>query len=161
MVPKPAPRAIHPELRRELGAIAAGIGCEVLDVELAAGTLRIFLDREEGGVTLADCERVSKELSAVLDVSDFGKGRYILEVSSPGLDRKLYGPRDYRRFTGRAVKVTYLREAEDGRSKRTVSGRLVAFSELDGGRAVVEEPRGDRLEIPLSDVQVARLEIEV
>lgn len=152
--------AIRPELRAELAAVAESAGCEVLDVELVAGTLRVFLDREEGGVTLADCERVSKQLSALLDLTDFGDRRYVLEVSSPGLDRRLYTARDYRRFTGRALKVTYLAEAGGERRKRTVTGRLTAFDEA-GGRVVVEEPRGERLEIPVADVQVARLEIEL
>ncbi|HVT57422.1 MAG TPA: hypothetical protein VHR45_03395 [Thermoanaerobaculia bacterium] len=76
----------------------------------------------EEGVSLADCERVARQVSALLDVLDFGAGRYLLEVSSPGLDRPLYRPRDYHRFLGRRARVTF--EEPGAHSKKTVSGRL-------------------------------------
>lgn len=66
------------------------------------------------GVSLADCELVAKQASALLDVLDFGNGHYLLEVSSPGLDRQLYGPADYRRFLGRLARITYEIEAAAG-----------------------------------------------
>jgi len=83
-----AGKGIDPELGAELAGIAAAQGCELLQVEFQAGTLRLILDRE-GGVRLEDCETVSKLASAFLDVRNFGPGRYTLEVSSPGLDRQL------------------------------------------------------------------------
>ena len=104
-----AQTAIDGELRSEFAAVAQQAGCELVHAEYRGGTLRVFLDRPEG-VTLGDCATVSKELSAVLDVADFGKGHYTLEVSSPGLDRQLYTPADYERFCGRLVRVTYLEE---------------------------------------------------
>ena len=61
--------------------------------------LRIFIDREAGGVTLADCERVSEQLGAFLDVEDPLPGSYVLEVSSPGLDRRLRTLAHFERFT--------------------------------------------------------------
>src|SRR6185369_3709461 len=76
------------ELQPELEAIAESAGCELVHVEIKGGVLRLFLDKPEG-ITLADCEHVSKLASAYLDVVDFGKSRYVLEVSSPGLDRQL------------------------------------------------------------------------
>jgi len=92
------------QLGAELAEIAAAQGCELLQVEFQAGTLRLILDRE-GGVRLEDCETVSKLTSALLDVRNFGPGRYTLEVSSPGLDRQLYGPRDYTRRDSQFARV--------------------------------------------------------
>ncbi len=159
--------SISPELARELAAIAAGQGCELARVEFKGGVLRLILDRLEGGVNLADCEAVSKQASALLDVTEFGDRRYTLEVSSPGLDRELYGPRDYQRFQGRAVRVTFL-EPEGG-AKRTVTGRLSAFrpgegpeGDAPGGVIEVVPVEGrDTLEIPLDRIKLARLEIEL
>jgi ribosome maturation factor RimP len=114
-------------------------------------------------VTLGDCEHVSKQVSALLDVLDFGRQRYVLEVSSPGLDRQLFRPKDYERFTGHTVRVTYL-EGDGGR-KRTVVGRLAGVRPRGPTGAereiTVTTPEGERLELPLAAVQVARLEIEL
>lgn len=156
-----APRTVVDEdLERELSAVAEGAGCELVHAEFKGGTLRLFIDRPEG-VTHADCELVSKQVSALLDVLDFGAGRYVLEVSSPGLDRQLYRARDYQRFVGRKVRVTWF----EGEGKRTVVGRLEAFDPAGGGVAsVAEEGRGDdgaRYRIPLADVAQARLEVEL
>ncbi|HEX2254745.1 MAG TPA: ribosome maturation factor RimP [Thermoanaerobaculia bacterium] len=156
---------LDPDLRAEFEAIADSIGCELVEAESKGGTLRLFIDRPDGGVTLADCERVSRLVSALLDVVDFGKDRYVLEVSSPGLDRQLYRPRDYERFTGQRVRVTFLEP--DGGGKRTVVGRLERFRPVatqgqgaEGGEITVVTDDDERLELPLEQVQVARLEIE-
>jgi ribosome maturation factor RimP len=150
---------IAPGLERELAAVAAAHGCELLQLEFKGSVLRLFLDRPDGGVTLGDCEGVSKEASALLDLFDFGDRRYTLEVSSPGLDRQLYGPRDFERFTGRLVKVTY-RAAETG-SQRTLVGRLAAFRAAGGGEIeVVEKERGEVAIIAVEQIKVARLQIE-
>lgn len=171
-----SPLRVDPALTSELAAVAEAAGCELLHVELKGSVLRLILDREDGGVSLGDCEHVSKQVSALLDVVDFGKGRYVLEVGSPGLDRQLFSPRDYRRFTGHLVKVTH--ETEDGR-KRTVIGRLKDFTPPavpgdvgeaaagDGpGEAVIAfekngEPTGEELRIGLDKIKLARLEIEL
>ena len=99
-------------------------------------------------------------VSAYLDVVDFGRSRYVLEVSSPGLDRQLYKPRDYARFLGSLARVTY--RMADGK-KRTVVGRLQAFDPepAPGVVTVVEEPAGEELSLRLEDIQLARLEIEL
>jgi ribosome maturation factor RimP len=152
------------ELQSELEAIAEAAGCELVHAEITGGILRLFLDKPEG-VTLADCEYVSKLASAYLDVVDFGKSRYVLEVSSPGLDRQLYKARDYARFVGRKVRVTT--EDPATRRKKTVVGRLEAFDPVEGapeGNArvvVLEEPKGERHEMSLRDIRQARLEIEL
>src|SRR4051795_4542952 len=79
------------EITPEIEAVAQAAGCELVHAELKGGVLRLFVDKPEG-VTLADCEHVSRQVSALLDVLDFGPGRYVLEVSSPGLDRQLFKP---------------------------------------------------------------------
>ncbi len=84
------------------------LGYELSDLELKLsgrdGIVRVFIDKPEG-VDLADCEIVSRQLSALLDVEDPLPGHYTLEVSSPGLDRKLTKPEHYQRFTGETIRV--------------------------------------------------------
>jgi len=158
---KPAAKKhLDRDLRAEFEAIADSAGLELVHAEFQGGNLRIFIDRPDGGVDLSDCEWVSKQVSALLDVVDFGRQRYVLEVSSPGLDRQLYRPRDYERFTGHKVRVTFF--ADEG-GKRTVVGKLEQFQptdEQDGEIALLLED-GERLELSLADVQTARLEIEI
>jgi len=147
-------QTIESELRR----IATGEGCELLEVEFHGGLLRIILDHP-GGVTLEHCESFSRQASAVLDLEDFGAGSYTLEVSSPGLDRKLYGPRDYERFLGRLVRVTF-RVPDTGR-RRTVVGPLESYSREAERLTVLDRERGERIELAAGDVSVARLEIDL
>lgn len=158
------------ELTPELEQIAAASGCELAHAELKGGVLRVFLDKSEGqgGVTLEDCSHVSRQISALLDVLDFGKSRYILEVSSPGLDRQLYKPRDYERFAGRLARVT-LDDPETGK-KKTVTARLQGLRDAAGASGKSEENAavvladdrtGERWEVPLKNVKMARLEIEL
>jgi ribosome maturation factor RimP len=152
------------ELQSELEAIADSAGCELVHAEIKGGILRLFIDKPEG-VSLSDCEYVSKLASAYLDVVDFGKSRYVLEVSSPGLDRQLYRPQDYARFVGRKVRVAFVDPATQ--KKRTVVGRLEAFDlpegapEGDARVVVVEETKEERLELGFKDIRQARLEIEL
>lgn len=155
---------VEPELEAELVAIAGGAGCELVHAEFKGGVLRLFIDRPDrpGGVEIADCERVSRETSALLDVVDFGPSRYVLEVSSPGLDRQLYRPADYRRFTGRRVRMTF--RSPDTGAKRTVQGLLESFDEAGPGGGtvtVVESDRDERITLPLEAVEKTRLEIEL
>jgi ribosome maturation factor RimP len=152
------------ELTPEIEQIAEAAGCELVHAELKGGTLRVFLDKPEG-VTLADCEHVSKQVSALLDVQDFGTGRYVLEVSSPGLDRQLYKPRDYDRFAGRLARVTFA-DPETGK-KKTVVARLRGLRRTAGtpdedAEVVLEDGRtGEPWTLPLKNVTTARLEIEL
>lgn len=153
-------RAIIDEtLRSELEAVAEAAGCELLHVDFGGGVLRLTLDRAMGSVTLDDCATVSRQASALLDVLDFDPGRYVLEVTSPGLDRPLYRPEDYDRFTGRLARITY--SEPEGRGSRTVVARLKTFDTRDGGIVTaVEEQTGTRLMLPLGQITKARLEIE-
>lgn len=152
-------QGFDPALRAELAGVAQSAGCELVHVEWKAGVLRLVIDRPEGGVSHEHCATVSRQASALLDVVDFGAGRYTLEVSSPGLDRPLYRPEDYGRFVGRLARITY---QPPGEGKRTVLARLREFEPAGGGRAIVDdEQSGQLLVIPLSQILRARLEVEL
>jgi ribosome maturation factor RimP len=128
------------------------LGYELVDLEAYSGRnglLRLFIDREPG-VTLADCELVSGQISAFLDVEDPLPGSYTLEVSSPGLDRRLRTAEHFRRFVGEEVKVQLL-EPVDGR--RRLRGELQA---LDGDVAILEVD-GAEWRVKLDAIDVARL----
>ena len=136
--------AIHADLEAEFAAVAADVGCELAHVEWKGGTLRVVLDRPDEAVTVDHCAKVSRQLSALLDVHDFAPGgsgdrKYLLEVSSPGLDRKLYRPEDYERFRGRLARVT-------------AGGPEVALR---------EDATGEVLRLPLKEIRTARLEVEL
>lgn len=159
------------ELRPELEQIAAAAGCELVHVELKGGVLRLILDRPEGGVNLADCELVSKQASAYLDVADFGKSRYVLEVSSPGLDRQLYKTADVERFLGKLARVSFtdpgIGGGGGGGAKKTVVGRLQELQRDEDTPddealvVLVDDKSGERTEVRWKDVRTARLEIEL
>ena len=155
------------EIIPELEAVASASGCELLHAELKGGIMRLILDKPEG-VTLADCQYVSKQASALLDVLDFGTGRYVLEVSSPGLDRQLYRTEDYDRFAGRLARVT-LDDPETGK-KKTVVARLEGCAgptpkgpadAEDAEVSSVDDKSGELQAVPLKNVKLARLEIEL
>jgi ribosome maturation factor RimP len=126
------------------------LGYELADLELAAGRshaqLRVFIDRPEG-VGIEDCERVSHEVSALLDVRDPIPTPYTLEVSTPGLDRVLRRPEHFARFTGQRVHVELL-APRAGRKRYT--GRLVAARE---GEIELEV---DGLQVLISYVEIGR-----
>ena len=151
--------------------VAASNGLEVVDVEMHGGgnsrMLRIVIDRAPAGVTHEDCANLSREVSTILDVEDVVPGgSYVLEVSSPGLDRKLSRPTDFERFTGSRVKLT-TRNPVDG--NRHFVGRLESFHdghltlELDGERKKSRAAEGDtqKLEIELANVEKANLVPEI
>jgi ribosome maturation factor RimP len=130
----------------------AALGFELTDLDAHAGRrglLRIYIDREPG-VTLADCERIGEQLGAFLDVEDPLPGSYVLEVSSPGLDRRLRTLGHFQRFGGEQIRVE-LREPRDGR--RRLVGRLVGTE----GEVVLVEADGELWRLKLEDISVARL----
>jgi len=150
--------------------VAATSGLEVVEIELRGGgksrMLRVFLDKP-GGVTHEDCAQFSREFGTILDVEDVVPGgSYVLEVSSPGLDRKLTRAADYERFTGSKVKLL-TREPVNG--NRHFEGRLESFRD---GRLTLDlsearrkhRPRQDapqKLEIDLVNVEKANLVPEI
>src|SRR5436190_14178380 len=130
----------------------AALGFELADLDAhlgRRGLLRIFIDRAQG-VTLEDCERVSEQLGAWLDVEDPLPGSYVLEVSSPGFDRRLRTLAHFTRFSGENAKVE-LRDALDGR--RRFTGKLVGVE----GSVVLLEVDGVLTRLPLVDIVMARL----
>ncbi len=147
------------KIREEIRKIAGESGCELLAIENAGAgryqTLRVVLDKE-GGVTLEDCERVSRDVSPLLDAEAEIPHAYTLEVSSPGLDRKLYSVEDARRFVGRRIRVKTAVPVEGSRNFR---GRLDAVEGDDGLRIVDEESRRT-YNFRFREVQVARLEVD-
>jgi ribosome maturation factor RimP len=122
--PEPTSGAAARGLRELLEPSVTGLGYEFVGVELVGAggrrVLRLYIDAQSG-VDLADCERVSRQVSALLDVEDPIAGQYVLEVSSPGLDRPLFTPEHFRRFVGHEVKIV-LKQAREGR--RRFRGRL-------------------------------------
>ncbi len=138
--------------------VASSEGLEVVEVEWKGGghnrILRIYIDKP-GGITHADCENVSSQVGTILDVEDVIPGSsYTLEVSSPGLDRKLLKPADYQRFLGRKAKVSLLTPIE-GRSH--FSGRLAEF---ERGQVGLDVEGDGRIHFSPGDVKVARLVVE-
>jgi ribosome maturation factor RimP len=141
------------ELTRLLEPTIEQLGYELADLELKlAGRdslVRVFIDKPEG-VGLADCETVSRQVSAVLDVEDPVPGHYLLEVSSPGLDRKLKKPAHFRRYVGEEIRVQ-LRFPVEGRRK--FRGRLTAAGE----DTIQIEVDGQLHELPITTIDAARL----
>jgi ribosome maturation factor RimP len=173
-------------IRAAAERVARSDGLEVVDVEWKVGKqrfLRVYIDRvpqkvaapdgvaaadvagaqvlagdPDPKISHADCERVSQQLSVILDVEDLvdGPAGYILEVSSPGLDRALKKPGDFERFTGRLAKISTSEPIGDA---KFFEGRLAGFA---GGKVRMElkgkEPRV--VEIPLEGIRKANWVVE-
>lgn len=116
-------------LEKMLAPVAESLGCEFWGLELRMqgkqSLLRIFIEKETG-IGVEDCENVSRQVSAVLDVEDPISGEYTLEVSSPGMDRPLFTLDHFKRYVGEHVSLR-LRTAFDGR--RNFSGKLTAVED--------------------------------
>jgi ribosome maturation factor RimP len=137
--------------------IAQESSLELVDIEFRPSgkrwLLRVYIDREEG-VTIADCERVSRELDRVLDVEEVIDHPYTLEVSSPGLTRQLKRRKDFERYKGRTCRIiTAL--AVEGRNE--FKGKIV---EVAGEDVEVNDEKGGH-RIPLSAIKRANLEFEL
>ena len=133
-------------------------GIELWDLELAGSgrnrVLRLYIDKP-GGVTLDDCELISQQVGTVLDVEDVIPGdSYSLEVSSPGVDRKLRGPDDYVRFAGQKARLV-LRQPLD--NQRRWEGKLTGF---ESGHLTLETAPGKTLRIPANQIEKANLKYE-
>jgi ribosome maturation factor RimP len=140
------------------GRVGRSEGIEIVDVELKGGgrqrLLRIFIDKA-GGVTHADCEFISKQIGTILDVEDVVPGAsYTLEVSSPGVERRLKKPEDFTRFLGHKAKVV-LREPVAAR--RQWEGTLSGFS---GGVIRLQPAAGEAIEFQLAQVERANLKFD-
>jgi ribosome maturation factor RimP len=153
-------------IREAAERVAHSLGLEVFDVEWKVGRqrfLRVYIDRpldranphSGAGISHSDCQSVSEQLSVLLDVEDLVPGpSYTLEVSSPGLDRKLIKPGDYERFTGRLAKI-WLNEPVE--NEKFFQGRLAGYA--DG---VVKLTVRDReVAVPYAGIRKANLVVEL
>ena len=141
------------ELTQLLMPVVADLGLQCLGVEYSPshgnGLVRVYIDTPERAVTVEDCEAVSRQVSALLDVNDPIPGRYTLEVSSPGLDRPLYTPEQFARITGQVAKVE-VNLAIAGR--RRFQGPILAVE----GEEIVLEQDGAPVRIAHGNIHKAK-----
>lgn len=144
--------------------VARSLGMEVFDIEFLMGRqryLRVYLDRPPdaanprgGMISHQDCQNVSEQLSVILDVEDLVPGpAYTLEVSSPGMDRKLLKPADYERFAGRLAKIWLIEPVDNN---KFLEGRLAGCT---GGIVRVALP-GREVSVPFAAIRKANLVVE-
>lgn len=138
--------------------VASSEGLEVVETQVLGGggarVVRIYIDKPEG-VTHSDCELVSQQVGTILDVENVIPGAsYTLEVSSPGVERKLTKPRDFERFLGSKIKVVLRDPVEN---QRRFEGVLTAFSD---GIITLEAAAGKSMPIALDQVEKANLKFE-
>jgi len=144
---------IRQQVEQLAEALVASEGMELVDLEYRLQgrrwMLRLFVDKD-GGVTLDDCANISRELGDLLDVKDVIPQAYVLEVSSPGLNRRLRKKEDFSRFAGQKVRL---------RLVAPIDGRKKIVGELEGVEdesVVVEAPEG-RFSVALKDIAKANL----
>lgn len=151
--------AVDVEKIREMAMrVTASEGLTLVDVELKGGRtnqlLRIYIDKPQG-VSHADCQVVSEQMSALLDVEDPFPGQYTLEVSSPGLERKLVKASDYEHFAGRKARLVLQEPMSDG--NKVLEGRLAGF---EAGRVRLDMGESQIREFELSSIAKAKLVLE-
>ena len=151
--------ATKDQLTELIEPVCVDAGYELVAIEYkgsgSGGLLRVYIDYPVGAdksIGFDDCEKLSRELSAILDVEDPIVDKYNLEVSSPGIERPLRTPEHFKRFVGQEAKVS-LREGLDGRRKFT--GLLIAVS--DSGDTVTINVDGTNFDLPLADLSSAKL----
>ena len=167
--------ALDVERVREIAdRVAGSSGLEIVDVEFLGGgkarMLRVFLDKAAAGndplagVTHEDCAKFSREFGTILDVEDVMPGAYTLEVSSPGLDRKLVKAADFKRFTGSRVKLTTRQPVNnnrhfEGRLEKLEDGRLTLDLSVAShkSRKKMGDAAGQKIEIEFANVEKANL----
>jgi len=144
-------------IERILARAIEGEGLELVHWEAVGPrnklVLRVFIDKP-GGVNHGDCETVSNQIGASLDLEDLIPGSYTLEVSSPGIERGLYKPADYERFAGQRLR---LRIAEPINGQRNFRGRLAGFAD---GNVALEADGVGMIEIPYEKIVKANIEYE-
>lgn len=149
----------HDELTELLSPVVTGLarGLECLGVDYSPSfgnsLVRVYIDAAERGITVEDCEAVSREISATLDVNDPIQGQYTLEVSSPGLDRPLFTPQQFARFIGSEVKLS-VGLPVDGR--RRFRGPILAVA----GDKITLQQDGTPIQIVHANIQKANLVAE-
>ena len=144
--------------KRIAGPVLEEMGYELADLKFVMEggrwRLQFFIDKP-GGITIDDCEAVSREIDTLIEVEDFIQGAYVLEVSSPGLDRPLNNPSDFLRFNGKLAKVK-TNEAIDG--QKVLTGRIDS-PDGEGFNLIVHDGK-KTVYIKYGQVDKARLEVE-
>lgn len=145
-------QVLRDQLSELLAPLVADLGYELWELEYSSrgGLLRLYIDAAHG-ITLEDCERVSRAVSELLDAADPIPAQYTLEVSSPGLDRVLRLPAHFARFTGERVRLEMLQPV-DGRKR--FAGRLLG---LAGQQLMLELDGAGTVTLPIDDIHKARL----
>jgi ribosome maturation factor RimP len=151
-------RSIETRIKEIALKAAADCGVEFIHLEIA-GTkrnqiVRIFADKE-GGITIEDCSNVSKAVEAAMDADDFMPAAYVLEVSSPGLDRELYSLADFEKFVGKLAKIK-MKPDFDG--PKGLNGRIL---KIEGGEITFDDRTSGELTFPYESVAKANLKIDI
>lgn len=145
--------SLEERLTNMFAPVVTALGCELWGVEYVTGgpnkVLRVYIDKDEG-VMVEDCEKVSRQLSALMDVEDPIAGEYMLEVSSPGMDRPLYTLDQFSRYVGQVVAVK-LRVPFDGRRK--FKGVLTGIEDSD----VVVAVDNEEYLLPIESIEKANI----
>src|SRR5216684_2508400 len=143
------PRSVAERVREIAEQAASDHGIELVHAEIAgpegSPVVRLFIDKP-GGVTHDDCSKVSHQVSIVLDVEDFIHSAYLLEVSSPGLERGLYKRADYERFAGSIAKI---KTRSPIKGQRNFRGRILGIAD---DTVIVEDRTSGRVELPLDGI---------
>jgi len=141
--------------------IVEEMGLEIFDVKFAKGSrgwvLTIYIDREDGYISIEDCEAVSKMLDPILDESDIINHSYTLEISSPGMDRPLRGVKDYIRFKGNLAKFVL---KEFVANRKVIVGHIKEYDQNRELLLVEDRDTAKIIEIPIELISKANLEVE-
>ncbi len=148
--------SINEKIQRLVRPIVEAEEMELVDVEYKKGqnsVLRIFIDKPEG-VNVSDCTKISTQVGAFLDIEDLIENNYVLEVSSPGLDRPLKNKADYDRNKGKLIKVSLYAPLE---GKKTFIGRIIS---ADDQKVILKEKSDKVIDIPFAAIAKGKLKIE-
>lgn len=145
------------QVERCVTPVLESLGFELIEREFVTCSqgrvLRLYIDREGVGVHVSDCETASRAVEAVLDVENFIPGHYVLEVSSPGLERPLRRPKDFERFVGEKIDV---------RTRESIGGRTHFIGILKGieGEVIFLQEGGEEWSIPLEILKKAYIKYD-
>jgi ribosome maturation factor RimP len=151
---------LDPRIHEIIERVTTRAELELVHAEMVGShknaTLRIYIDKP-GGVNHEDCATVSDQVGLILDVEDLIAHPYVLEVSSPGLDRRLYKPSDYERFAGLPAHIKLTAPLH---GQRNFHGTLIGLEQAGEPAALLEDETGKRHRLPLALITKANVEIE-
>ncbi len=139
------------KIKQDIGMIVESLGLKVYDIEYTASKISIFIEREDGNVSIKDCEEVSKNVSVMLDVNDPINHPYTLEVSSPGINRRL---RKREHFLKAIGKKCYVRTHRAVDLNKVFRGILESYND----NSIVVKTDNGNIEIELSNIKKARVD---